>query len=78
MIRGKTDHAPRPIFSVQDEDMEKFILKLRAKRNQAESNLKTCESPDVRDALKLRIEQYNIIIQEFGFDPYGKKSKAKF
>ena len=80
MVRGDTSHAPRSKFAepVNDEDMDRFIQKLRLKRNIVESNLRSCEDQDTRDAMKLKIEHYNLIIAEFGYEPYGKKTKAKF
>lgn len=80
MVRGDTSHAPKSKFTdpIDDQDMDRFIQKLRLKRNEVESNLKKCEDQDTRDAMKLKIEHYNIIIKEFGYDSYGKKTKAKF
>jgi hypothetical protein len=78
MIHGDTSHAPGKSIPIADEDMDKFIQKMRLKRNTVESNLKYCEDPEARQAMMLKIEQYNMIITEFGYEAYGKKTKAKF
>lgn len=54
-----------------------FISKIRTLRNHMQERLYKCENQDLKDKITRKLEMYNIMLQEFGYQAYDDRKQKK-
>ncbi len=75
MIHGSIQHAPKK--QVNSMDREEFVIILRTKRNNLKHEMKSVDDPERLAEMQKRLDSYNVMIEEFGAEPYPYKAKRE-